>query len=170
LGSFECKADFSRVTVYKNHFYTINSVQLIYFYFNVQSIWSESDFFFFAKSQLIGLFLMCKRWWSSRTRHEAACVLPLLQHKCAICYIILMFLLFLSRRYKQPKEYPQELPKSPIRPPSVEEYRSTPTPEYTLRSTIIMPHEHLDEIREERVHLSQVLNYFLSTIFINQKT
>ncbi|XP_018361638.1 PREDICTED: PDZ and LIM domain protein 3 isoform X2 [Trachymyrmex cornetzi] len=57
--------------------------------------------------------------------------------------------------YKQPKEYPQELPKSPIRPPSVEEYRSTPTPEYTLRSTIIMPHEHLDEIREERVHLSQ---------------
>ncbi|XP_018052144.1 PREDICTED: PDZ and LIM domain protein Zasp isoform X7 [Atta colombica] len=58
-------------------------------------------------------------------------------------------------RYKQPKEYPQELPKSPIRPPSVEEYRSTPTPEYTLRSTIIMPHEHLDEIREERVHLSQ---------------
>ncbi|KYM79892.1 PDZ and LIM domain protein Zasp [Atta colombica] len=55
--------------------------------------------------------------------------------------------------YKQPKEYPQELPKSPIRPPSVEEYRSTPTPEYTLRSTIIMPHEHLDEIREERVHL-----------------
>ncbi|XP_011066673.1 PREDICTED: PDZ and LIM domain protein 3 isoform X4 [Acromyrmex echinatior] len=58
-------------------------------------------------------------------------------------------------RYKQPKEYPQELPKSPIRPPSVEEYRSTPTPEYTLRSTIITPHEHLDEIREERVHLSQ---------------
>ncbi|XP_011066672.1 PREDICTED: uncharacterized protein LOC105153479 isoform X3 [Acromyrmex echinatior] len=57
--------------------------------------------------------------------------------------------------YKQPKEYPQELPKSPIRPPSVEEYRSTPTPEYTLRSTIITPHEHLDEIREERVHLSQ---------------
>ncbi|XP_018392110.1 PREDICTED: PDZ and LIM domain protein 3 isoform X8 [Cyphomyrmex costatus] len=58
-------------------------------------------------------------------------------------------------RYKQPKEYPQELPKSPIRPPSVEEYRSTPTPEYSVRSTIIMPHEHLDEIREERVHLSQ---------------
>ncbi|KYN05773.1 PDZ and LIM domain protein Zasp [Cyphomyrmex costatus] len=58
--------------------------------------------------------------------------------------------------YKQPKEYPQELPKSPIRPPSVEEYRSTPTPEYSVRSTIIMPHEHLDEIREERVHLSQV--------------
>ncbi|XP_018392104.1 PREDICTED: PDZ and LIM domain protein 3 isoform X3 [Cyphomyrmex costatus] len=57
--------------------------------------------------------------------------------------------------YKQPKEYPQELPKSPIRPPSVEEYRSTPTPEYSVRSTIIMPHEHLDEIREERVHLSQ---------------
>ncbi|XP_011690069.1 PREDICTED: PDZ and LIM domain protein 3 isoform X5 [Wasmannia auropunctata] len=58
-------------------------------------------------------------------------------------------------RYKQPKERPQELPKSPVPPPSAEEYRSTPTPEYTLRSTITLPHEHLDEIREERVHLSQ---------------
>ncbi|XP_018300421.1 PDZ and LIM domain protein 3 isoform X5 [Mycetomoellerius zeteki] len=58
-------------------------------------------------------------------------------------------------RYKQPKEYPQELPKSPVRPPSVEEYRSTPTPEFTLRSSIIMPREHLDEIREEKIHLSQ---------------
>ncbi|XP_011690067.1 PREDICTED: PDZ and LIM domain protein 3 isoform X3 [Wasmannia auropunctata] len=57
--------------------------------------------------------------------------------------------------YKQPKERPQELPKSPVPPPSAEEYRSTPTPEYTLRSTITLPHEHLDEIREERVHLSQ---------------
>ncbi|XP_025073574.1 LOW QUALITY PROTEIN: PDZ and LIM domain protein 1 [Pogonomyrmex barbatus] len=57
--------------------------------------------------------------------------------------------------YKQPKERPQELPKSPVPPPSVEEYRSTPTPEYTLRSTIVLPHEHRDEIREERVHLSQ---------------
>ncbi|XP_018300419.1 uncharacterized protein Zasp66 isoform X3 [Mycetomoellerius zeteki] len=57
--------------------------------------------------------------------------------------------------YKQPKEYPQELPKSPVRPPSVEEYRSTPTPEFTLRSSIIMPREHLDEIREEKIHLSQ---------------
>ncbi|XP_011873011.1 PREDICTED: PDZ and LIM domain protein 3 isoform X5 [Vollenhovia emeryi] len=61
-------------------------------------------------------------------------------------------------RYKQPKEHPQELPKSPVPPPSVgvyEEYRSTPTPEFGLRSTIVFPHEHLDEIREERVHLSQ---------------
>ncbi|XP_024880313.1 PDZ and LIM domain protein 3 isoform X4 [Temnothorax curvispinosus] len=58
-------------------------------------------------------------------------------------------------RYKQPKEHPQELPKSPVPPPSVEEYRSTPTPEYGLRRTIVLPHEHLDEIREERVHLSQ---------------
>ncbi|XP_029663305.1 uncharacterized protein LOC115235565 isoform X2 [Formica exsecta] len=57
--------------------------------------------------------------------------------------------------YKQPKEYPQELPKSPIPPPSVEEYISTPSPDYTLRSTIILPHDHRDEIREERVHLSQ---------------
>ncbi|KAL0117456.1 hypothetical protein PUN28_010351 [Cardiocondyla obscurior] len=58
-------------------------------------------------------------------------------------------------RYKQQKEHPQELPKSPIPPPSIEEYRSTPTPEYSLRSTLSLPHEHLDEIREERVHLSQ---------------
>ncbi|XP_011169557.2 PDZ and LIM domain protein Zasp isoform X8 [Solenopsis invicta] len=58
-------------------------------------------------------------------------------------------------RYKQPKEHPQQLPKSPVPPPSVEEYRSTPTPEYTVRSAILLPHEHLDEIREERVHLSQ---------------
>ncbi|XP_012538870.1 PDZ and LIM domain protein 3 isoform X3 [Monomorium pharaonis] len=59
--------------------------------------------------------------------------------------------------YKQPKErIPQELPKSPVPPPSVEEYRSTPTPEsFILRSAITLPHEHLDEIREERVHLSQ---------------
>ncbi|CAL1677279.1 unnamed protein product [Lasius platythorax] len=56
--------------------------------------------------------------------------------------------------YKQPKEYPQELPKSPIPPPSVEEYVSTPSPEY-LRSTIVLPHDHRDEIREERAHLSQ---------------
>ncbi|XP_025268176.1 PDZ and LIM domain protein 3 isoform X8 [Camponotus floridanus] len=59
--------------------------------------------------------------------------------------------------YKQQKEYPQELPKSPIPPPSVEEYVSTPisSPEYTLRSTIILPHDHRDEIREEKAHLSQ---------------
>ncbi|XP_020278110.1 PDZ and LIM domain protein 3 isoform X6 [Pseudomyrmex gracilis] len=60
-------------------------------------------------------------------------------------------------RYKEPKKHPQELPKSPIPSPSVEEYRPSPisTPEYTLRSTIVLPHEHRDEIREEKVHLSQ---------------
>ncbi|XP_072766118.1 PDZ and LIM domain protein 3 isoform X8 [Anoplolepis gracilipes] len=58
-------------------------------------------------------------------------------------------------RYKQSKEYPQELPKSPIPPPSVEEYVSIPSPEYALRSTIVLPHDHLDEIREEKAHLSQ---------------
>ncbi|XP_020278106.1 PDZ and LIM domain protein 3 isoform X2 [Pseudomyrmex gracilis] len=59
--------------------------------------------------------------------------------------------------YKEPKKHPQELPKSPIPSPSVEEYRPSPisTPEYTLRSTIVLPHEHRDEIREEKVHLSQ---------------
>ncbi|XP_026827477.1 PDZ and LIM domain protein 3 isoform X13 [Ooceraea biroi] len=58
-------------------------------------------------------------------------------------------------RYKQPKERFQELPKSPIAPPSVEEYTPVQTPDYTLRSTIFLPREHLDEVREERVHLSQ---------------
>ncbi|XP_012216076.1 PDZ and LIM domain protein 3 isoform X6 [Linepithema humile] len=63
-------------------------------------------------------------------------------------------------RYKQQQEYPPELPKSPIPPPSAEEYISTPIPisptsDYTLRSTLLLPHEHRDEIREERVHLSQ---------------
>ncbi|XP_029159621.1 uncharacterized protein LOC114931626 isoform X6 [Nylanderia fulva] len=57
--------------------------------------------------------------------------------------------------YKQQKEYPQELPKSPIPPPSVEEYIPIPSPECSLRSTIVLPHDHRDEIREERVHLSQ---------------
>ncbi|XP_012216072.1 PDZ and LIM domain protein 3 isoform X2 [Linepithema humile] len=62
--------------------------------------------------------------------------------------------------YKQQQEYPPELPKSPIPPPSAEEYISTPIPisptsDYTLRSTLLLPHEHRDEIREERVHLSQ---------------
>ncbi|XP_011330699.1 uncharacterized protein LOC105275507 isoform X3 [Ooceraea biroi] len=57
--------------------------------------------------------------------------------------------------YKQPKERFQELPKSPIAPPSVEEYTPVQTPDYTLRSTIFLPREHLDEVREERVHLSQ---------------
>ncbi|XP_032679044.1 PDZ and LIM domain protein 3 isoform X9 [Odontomachus brunneus] len=60
-------------------------------------------------------------------------------------------------RYKAQKEYPQELPKSPIPPLSTEVYIPTPTPtsDYTLRSTIILPHDHQDEIREEKVHLSQ---------------
>ncbi|XP_014479953.1 PREDICTED: PDZ and LIM domain protein 3 isoform X4 [Dinoponera quadriceps] len=62
-------------------------------------------------------------------------------------------------RYKEQREHPQELPKSPIPPPSVEEYAYTPTPTptsgYTLRSTIILPHDHQDEIREEKAYLSQ---------------
>ncbi|XP_014479950.1 PREDICTED: uncharacterized protein LOC106747137 isoform X2 [Dinoponera quadriceps] len=61
--------------------------------------------------------------------------------------------------YKEQREHPQELPKSPIPPPSVEEYAYTPTPTptsgYTLRSTIILPHDHQDEIREEKAYLSQ---------------
>ncbi|EZA59107.1 PDZ and LIM domain protein Zasp [Ooceraea biroi] len=61
--------------------------------------------------------------------------------------------------YKQPKERFQELPKSPIAPPSVEEYTPVQTPDYTLRSTIFLPREHLDEVREERVHLSQMPGY-----------
>jgi len=101
-------------------------------------------------------------------RREIATKLLAFCRRCdtnAICRILLMSFAILLRRYKQPKEHPQELPKSPIPPPSVEEYRSTPTPDYTLRSTIILPHEHLDEIREERVHLSQVFQT-ISTNYI----
>lgn len=72
----------------------------------------------------------------------------------------------IPRRYKQQKEHPPQLPKSPIPPPSVEEYVPTPTPtsDYTLRSTIFLPHDHQDEIREEKVHLSQV-SYILFHFF-----
>ncbi|XP_076639337.1 PDZ_signaling and DUF4749 domain-containing protein Zasp66 isoform X8 [Colletes latitarsis] len=49
------------------------------------------------------------------------------------------------------KIVPTELPKSPVPPPSFDEYSrpSTPQEQFTL------PHDHLDEVREERVHLSQ---------------
>ncbi|XP_043254457.1 PDZ and LIM domain protein 3 isoform X7 [Colletes gigas] len=49
------------------------------------------------------------------------------------------------------KIVPTELPKSPVPPPCFEEYSrpSTPQEQFTL------PHDHLDEVREERVHLSQ---------------
>lgn len=91
------------------------------------------------------------RWTATRY----SCILPFLWHERNRWQLANIFAL-LSRRYKQTKEYPQELPKSPVPPPSVEEYVPTPSPECTLRSTIVLPHDHLDEIREERVHLSQV--------------
>ncbi|KAK1126623.1 hypothetical protein K0M31_004249 [Melipona bicolor] len=52
---------------------------------------------------------------------------------------------------KQPK-VPSALPKSPVPPPLVDEYsQPTSSPEYPS-----LPHEHLDEVREERAYLSQV--------------
>ncbi|XP_043510679.1 PDZ and LIM domain protein 3 isoform X2 [Frieseomelitta varia] len=51
---------------------------------------------------------------------------------------------------KQPK-VPSALPKSPVPPPLVDEY-SQPTSSPECPS---LPHEHLDEVREERAYLSQ---------------
>ncbi|XP_017790864.1 PREDICTED: PDZ and LIM domain protein 3 [Habropoda laboriosa] len=52
---------------------------------------------------------------------------------------------------RQPKVYPTELPKSPVPPPSFDDYsRPTSPPE-----PINLMHEHLDEIREEKAYLSQ---------------
>ncbi|XP_043510699.1 PDZ and LIM domain protein 3 isoform X5 [Frieseomelitta varia] len=53
-------------------------------------------------------------------------------------------------RAKQPK-VPSALPKSPVPPPLVDEY-SQPTSSPECPS---LPHEHLDEVREERAYLSQ---------------
>ncbi|XP_017765402.1 PREDICTED: PDZ and LIM domain protein 3 isoform X3 [Eufriesea mexicana] len=50
---------------------------------------------------------------------------------------------------KQPK-VPSALPKSPIPPPSTDEYSRPTSPE-----SLNLPHEHLDEVREERAYLSQ---------------
>ncbi|XP_025157733.1 PDZ and LIM domain protein 3 isoform X2 [Harpegnathos saltator] len=60
--------------------------------------------------------------------------------------------------YKPEKEYPRDLPRSPIPPLPAEEHMPVPLPAsdtYTLRSTIVLPHDHIDEIREEKTHLSQ---------------
>ncbi|XP_006625026.1 PDZ and LIM domain protein 3 isoform X5 [Apis dorsata] len=53
-------------------------------------------------------------------------------------------------RAKQ-RKLPPELPKSPVPPPSIDEYnRPTSSPDH-----LYLPHEHLDEVREERAYLSQ---------------
>ncbi|XP_015178838.1 PREDICTED: PDZ and LIM domain protein 3 isoform X4 [Polistes dominula] len=46
---------------------------------------------------------------------------------------------------------PGELPKSPVPPASYEEFISSPIPSDRFQP----PHEHLDEVREERAYLSQ---------------
>ncbi|XP_071857947.1 PDZ_signaling and DUF4749 domain-containing protein Zasp66 isoform X8 [Bombus fervidus] len=49
------------------------------------------------------------------------------------------------------RKIPSELPKSPVPPPLIDEYRpSASSPEH-----LNLPHEHLDEVREERANLSQ---------------
>ncbi|XP_061936280.1 PDZ and LIM domain protein 3 isoform X9 [Apis cerana] len=49
------------------------------------------------------------------------------------------------------RKLPSELPKSPVPPPSIDEYnRPTSSPDH-----LYLPHEHLDEVREERAYLSQ---------------
>ncbi|XP_076685011.1 PDZ_signaling and DUF4749 domain-containing protein Zasp66 isoform X6 [Andrena cerasifolii] len=53
-------------------------------------------------------------------------------------------------RTRQPKVPPQ-LPKSPVPPPTFEEYSRPTTPS----DCFTLPHEHLDEIREEKAYLSQ---------------
>ncbi|XP_076753280.1 PDZ_signaling and DUF4749 domain-containing protein Zasp66 isoform X5 [Xylocopa sonorina] len=53
-------------------------------------------------------------------------------------------------RTKQPK-VPSELPKSPVPPPFIDEYSRPTSPPERLN----LPHDHLDEVREERVYLSQ---------------
>ncbi|XP_035736773.1 PDZ and LIM domain protein 3-like isoform X4 [Vespa mandarinia] len=51
----------------------------------------------------------------------------------------------------KPAKIPGELPKSPVPPPSFEEYIPSPIPSDRFQPA----HEHLDEVREERVYLSQ---------------
>ncbi|XP_016770038.1 PDZ and LIM domain protein 3 isoform X8 [Apis mellifera] len=49
------------------------------------------------------------------------------------------------------RKLPAELPKSPVPPPSIDEYnRPSSSPD-----RLYLPHEHLDEVREERAYLSQ---------------
>lgn len=53
-------------------------------------------------------------------------------------------------RAKQ-RKIPSELPKSPVPPPLIDEYR----PPASSPEHLNLPHEHLDEVREERANLSQ---------------
>ncbi|XP_078040428.1 PDZ_signaling and DUF4749 domain-containing protein Zasp66 isoform X2 [Augochlora pura] len=50
----------------------------------------------------------------------------------------------------RPPKIPEQLPKSPVPPPGIDEYSRPTTP---LEPYV--PHDHLDEIRQERVTLSQ---------------
>ncbi|XP_033325739.2 PDZ_signaling and DUF4749 domain-containing protein Zasp66 isoform X2 [Megalopta genalis] len=50
----------------------------------------------------------------------------------------------------RPPKIPEQLPKSPVPPPGIDEYSRPATP---LEPYV--PHDHLDEIRQERVTLSQ---------------
>ncbi|XP_033307305.1 PDZ and LIM domain protein 3 isoform X8 [Bombus vosnesenskii] len=49
------------------------------------------------------------------------------------------------------RKIPSELPKSPVPPPLIDEYR----PPASSPEHLNLPHEHLDEVREERANLSQ---------------
>ncbi|XP_076547603.1 PDZ_signaling and DUF4749 domain-containing protein Zasp66 isoform X7 [Osmia lignaria lignaria] len=53
-------------------------------------------------------------------------------------------------RQRQPK-VPSGLPKSPLPPPLLDDYSRPTTPQEGFN----LPHEHLDEIREEKAYLSQ---------------
>ncbi|XP_015438563.1 PREDICTED: PDZ and LIM domain protein 3 isoform X2 [Dufourea novaeangliae] len=53
-------------------------------------------------------------------------------------------------RAKQPK-VPAELPKSPVPPATIEDFSRSASP----LDRFVLSHEHLDEVREERVFLSQ---------------
>ncbi|XP_076281646.1 PDZ_signaling and DUF4749 domain-containing protein Zasp66 isoform X5 [Lasioglossum baleicum] len=52
----------------------------------------------------------------------------------------------------RPPKVPGELPKSPVPPPCFDEYSRPGTPAEPFS---ILPHDHLDEVRQERVNLSQ---------------
>ncbi|XP_076247211.1 PDZ_signaling and DUF4749 domain-containing protein Zasp66 isoform X6 [Calliopsis andreniformis] len=51
----------------------------------------------------------------------------------------------------KPQKVPGVLPKSPVPPPTLDDYSRSSTPQ----EQPALPHEHLDEIREERAYLSQ---------------
>ncbi|KAK2585437.1 hypothetical protein KPH14_010103 [Odynerus spinipes] len=55
----------------------------------------------------------------------------------------------------KPARKPGELPKSPVPPPLFDEYDSYEPPPVSSER-FQPPHEHLDEVREERANLSQV--------------